>query len=82
MEGVAEGEEALGFADVQADLGAEGFGGWEALLGAEMVEEGEFQRGGLGEGDGFEVEEVGFYSEGISAEGGAIAGIGDAAETA
>ena len=33
--GVAEGEVALGAVDVEADLGAEGFGGGEALFAAE-----------------------------------------------
>ena len=42
----------MALADVAADLCAQGFGGGEAVLGAEAVEEGEFERRVFGEGEG------------------------------
>ncbi len=81
-EGGAEGEVALRLAYVLTDLRAEGFGGGEADFSAEAVEEGELEGGVFGERNGFEVEEVGLYGEGVDAEGGAVAGVGDTVEGA
>ena len=73
-------EVALCAADVAAYLLAESFGVWPAHLGAEPFEEGEGEGRLLGEIDGVEVEQVGFDCEGVCAEGGAVADVGDGVE--
>lgn len=75
-----EAEEAVGGGHVLFDLGEEGFGGGEALFVAETVEEAEVEGGGFGEVDGVEVEQVGLDGEGVCAEGGAVADVGDGVE--
>jgi hypothetical protein len=80
VESVGQREVAEGFFDVEADLGAEEVGRVKAALGAKAMEEGHLERGGFGEVDGVEVEEMGFDGEGVGAEGGAVADVGDASE--
>ena len=59
----AQAEVALGAADVFSDLFAEGFRAGPAGLVAQAVEEGEGERGALGEGERVEVEDVGLDGE-------------------
>jgi hypothetical protein len=65
-------------------LVAEGSGVGESLLGSKAAEEGEAERGQLGEGliafEWVEVQQVGFYGEGVAAEGWAVADVGDGLE--
>ena len=48
MAGIAESKEALGLGDVLDNLRAQGFGGGEALFGAEALGEVEAERGLFG----------------------------------
>ncbi len=73
---MAEGEVTASLDDVAGNLVAEGLGGGEGTLGAEAAEEGEAERGAIGEVDGVEVEQVGFYGEGVRAERGTVADVG------
>ena len=73
-------EEALGAGNVFLDLGEEKVGGRPALLGAKEEKEGELEGGVCFKGDGVKVEQVGFDSEGVLAEGGAVADVGDTLE--
>jgi hypothetical protein len=66
--------------DVQGNLGAESLGRVEAALGAQTMQEGQLQRGIFIERDGCEVQQMGLDSEGVRAEGGTVAGVGDAAK--
>ena len=67
-------------ANVLAYLGAEGFRGGEADLRAEAFQERQFEGGVFGQVYRVEVEEVGFHGEGVGAEGGAVAYVGDGLE--
>ena len=63
--------------NIAADLGAESFGIGPAHLGTEPFEEGKGEGRLFVEVDWVEVEQVGFDSEGVCAEGGAVADVGD-----
>src|ERR1700722_8658805 len=76
----AESEVAASAGDVAADLVAQRFGRGKALLGAEAAQESQAEGCVFGEFDGVEVEQVGLDGEGIRAEGGAVADVGDAGE--
>ncbi len=78
--GFGRGEVAFCFGYVAADLFAEGFGVGPADFGAEAVEEGQGEGCLFVEFDWVEVQEVGFYGEGVGAEGGAVAYVGDGFE--
>ncbi len=66
--------------DIAADLRPESFRAGPANLGAEPFQERQGQWGLLGEVNGMEVEQVGFDREGVCAEGGAIADVGQRIE--
>ena len=70
----------MGLCYVKAYLGAESLGVREALLGAKAFEEGEAEGSGFSKVNRVEVEEMGFNGEGICAEGGTIANVGDRLE--
>jgi len=78
---MGQGEVTLGVGDVLGDLGEERFRAGEAALVTEAAQEGQAERGLLGKGlrafEGVEVEQVRLYGEGVRAEGGAVANVGD-----
>ncbi len=73
-------EPAFGPGYVEADLLFEGFGGGPFFFFAQALEECQAEWGLLGEFNGPEAEEVGFDGEGVGAEGGTVADVGDAFE--
>lgn len=73
-------EVALCGCDIAEDLIAEGFGAGETSLVAQTLEEGQGQGCLLVEGDGMEVQQVGFDGEGVGPEGWAVADVGNGVE--